>query len=277
MDAAGDNPAQPGPESVSLQSPPPLRALPFPVRKQLNFRVVAAAIGAFVGTGGAHRAQRIFRLRPAVSRRQSAMILVPCNATGKAGGASGTISRWATWFFEPATAAPSPRHSKDNGSTVGMLNEELSRLIEHEIPRLRRYAMFLARDPERADDLVQECLVRAIDNIDKFQPGTKIRSWMMTILHNIFVNEMKKRRPVLTHDGMIERSTPVEGGQEARHQMRDVQRAFEVLTWQHRQIIWFICVEQMDYNEVARQLGVPVGTVRSRLCRAREHLKRLVE
>ena len=56
-----------------------------------------------------------------------------------------------------------------------------------------------------------------------------------------------------------------------------MQRAFEELSWQHRQIIWFICVEQMDYNEVARQLDVPVGTVRSRLCRAREHLKRLME
>jgi hypothetical protein len=59
--------------------------------------------------------------------------------------------------------------------------------------------------------------------------------------------------------------------------MRDVQRALEALSWQHRQIIWFICVEQMDYAEVARQLDVPVGTVRSRLCRAREHLKQLME
>jgi RNA polymerase sigma-70 factor (ECF subfamily) len=170
-----------------------------------------------------------------------------------------------------------PPEINAHGSKVGMLNEELSQLIELEIPRLRRYAMFLARDPEKADDLVQECLVRAIDNIDKFQPGTNIRSWLMTILHNIFVNETKKRRPLLTQDGVIERATPIEGGQEARHQMRDVQRAFEALSWQHRQIIWFICVEQMDYNEVARQLDVPVGTVRSRLCRAREHLKQLME
>lgn len=158
-----------------------------------------------------------------------------------------------------------------------MLNEELSQLIELEIPRLRRYGIFLARDPEKADDLVQECLVRAIDNIDKFQPGTNIRSWLMTILHNIFVNETKKRRPLLTQDGVIERATPIDGSQEARHQMRDVQRAFESLSWQHRQIIWFICVEQMDCGEVARQLDVPVGTVRSRLCRAREHLKQLME
>ena len=127
-----------------------------------------------------------------------------------------------------------------------MLNEELSQLIELEIPRLRRYGMFLARDPEKADDLVQECLVRAIDNIDKFQPGTNIRSWLMTILHNIFVNETKKRRPLLTQDGVIERATPIEGGQEARHQMRDVQRAFESLSRQHRQIIWFIFGEQIE-------------------------------
>ena len=180
-------------------------------------------------------------------------------------------------FQGSQTAVATSATINAHGSKVGMLNEELSQLIELEIPRLRRYAMFLARDPEKADDLVQECLVRAIDNIEKFQPGTNIRSWLMTILHNIFVNETKKRRPMLTQDGAIERATPIEGGQEARHQMRDVQRAFEALSWQHRQIIWFICVEQMDYNEVARQLDVPVGTVRSRLCRAREHLKQLME
>lgn len=161
--------------------------------------------------------------------------------------------------------------------TYLMDNDQLYGLIEQEIPRLRRYAMFLARDPEWGDDLVQECLVRAIANIDKWQPGTNMRSWLMTILHNIFVNETKKRRPIVTHDGTIERANPISGTQEIRHEMRDVQRAFECLSWQHRQIVWFICVEQMGYNEVAEALNVPVGTVRSRLCRAREHLKRLID
>ena len=127
--------------------------------------------------------------------------------------------------MKPATAVPLSRKI-GMGVQPGMLNEELSQLIEQEIPRLRRYAMFLARDPEKADDLVQECLVRAIDNIDKFQPGTNIRSWLMTILHNNFVNETKKRRRLLTQDGVIERSLPVEGGQERLEKLRRPSAAF---------------------------------------------------
>ena len=149
-------------------------------------------------------------------------------------------------------------------------------LIEREIPKLRRYAMFLARNPEWADDLVQECLLRAINNIEKWQPGTNMRSWLMTILHNLFINEVKRRRPFLAGDEAVEDMRSAPGNQEARHHMRDVQRAFEQLNWQHRQIIWYICIEQMGYTDVADELGIPVGTVRSRLCRAREHLKRLL-
>jgi RNA polymerase sigma-70 factor (ECF subfamily) len=158
-----------------------------------------------------------------------------------------------------------------------MLNEEFCTRVASETPRLRRYALCLARDGDWAGDLVQETLVRAIDNADKFQAGTNLRSWLMTILHNIYVNEVKKRRPSLTKDGSVDRGLPVEGNQESRHHMRDVQRAFQQLSRQHRQIIRYICIEEMACRDVGRRLGVSEGTVRSRLCRARDRLRRLVE
>ena len=151
--------------------------------------------------------------------------------------------------------------------------KQLYSLVKNEIPRLRRYAIFLTRDTERSEDLVQDTLVRAITHIDKWQPGTNMRSWLMTILHNTFVNDVKKHRPLLTRDGNMDLSRAGEGNQEIQHRVRDVQRAFDHLNYRHRQIIWLICVEQKGYSEVADILSVPVGTVRSRLCRAREHLR----
>lgn len=158
-----------------------------------------------------------------------------------------------------------------------MLNDTFRTRVAEEIPRLRRYGLCLARDRDWANDLVQECLVRAIGNADKFRPGTNLRAWLMTILHNIYVNDVKRRRPSLTHDGSVDHSLPVAGDQEPRHQMRDVQRAFRRLSRPHRQIIRCICIEEMECREVGRQLGVSEGTVRSRLCRAREQLRRLIE
>lgn len=158
-----------------------------------------------------------------------------------------------------------------------MVNDEFCTRVAEEMPRLRRYGLCLARDGDWANDLVQECVVRAIDNAEKFQPGTNLRSWLMTILHNIYVNEVKKRRPSLTADGSVDRGLPVEGNQESRHRMRDVQRAMRKLSSQHREIIRFICIDEMECREVGRQLGVSEGTVRSRLCRARDQLRRLVE
>ena len=155
-----------------------------------------------------------------------------------------------------------------------MENEkELYQLVYNETPRLRRYAIFLTKDLERSNDLVQDTLVRAMANIDKWKSGTNMRSWLMTILHNIFVNDVKKQRPVLTKDGNIDLSRAYDGNQEAWMNLRDTQRAFNHLSRHHQQIIWLICVEQRGYNEVAKMLSVPVGTVRSRLCRAREFLR----
>ena len=158
-----------------------------------------------------------------------------------------------------------------------MPKQEIYNLIKSEIPRLRRYGLFLAKDKDHADELVQECLVRAVANIDKWRIGTNMRSWLMTILHNVFVNEVKKLRPMLTPDGEIEFPHGTPGDQEDRHRLRDVQRAYNTLSATHKQVLWLVGVEELEYGEVAEVLNIPIGTVRSRVCRAREALRRAME
>ena len=99
----------------------------------------------------------------------------------------------------------------------------------------------------------------------------------MTILHNTFINQVKKRQPILTPDGDIDASLSSAGNQEVQHEVRDLRRAYRRLSSDHQQIVRLICLEQREYREVAGILRIPVGTVRSRLCRAREHLKELMD
>ena len=146
--------------------------------------------------------------------------------------------------------------------------------IAAELPRLHRYALSLTHDPERSKDLVQESALRAMNNIDKWQPGTNLRSWLMTILHNVFINDSMRRRPFLTKTGELDPETPAHSAQESRDRLRDTNRAFIGLTSDQRQILWLACVEELDFESIAQRLGIPSGTVRSRLCRAREQLRK---
>jgi RNA polymerase sigma-70 factor (ECF subfamily) len=155
--------------------------------------------------------------------------------------------------------------------------DDVYQLIAQEIPRLRRYARFLARNADQADDLVQECLTRAVSNIERWQPGTNMNAWLLVILHNIFINEVKRRRPVLTSDGAIEQhGGGTTGGQEERIYLNNVQQAFDKLSTDHKEILLMIAVEGLQYEEAAAILNVPIGTVRSRISRARESLRELL-
>ncbi len=152
-------------------------------------------------------------------------------------------------------------------------------LLQNEIPRLRRYARALTRDAARADDLVQSCLVRAIAKQHLWEPGTDLRAWLFTILHNQNVNEVRRSvregitvavedvAPVLT-------MAPRAG---ACLQLRDLERAIRLLPEEQRQVILLVGLEGMRYEEVAAVLDIPIGTVRSRLSRGREMLRRLMD
>ena len=146
--------------------------------------------------------------------------------------------------------------------------------IVAELPRLHRYALSLTRDPDRSKDLVQESAARAIGNLSKWTPGTNLRSWLMTIMHNLFINESTRHQPLLTKTGNLDTDAAAPGDQDARDELRDVARAFAGLNPSQRQIIWMACIEERDLQDIAERLRIPSGTVRSRLSRAREQLRR---
>ena len=156
---------------------------------------------------------------------------------------------------------------------------DLTRLIEAEIPRLRRYARALTRDVTRADDLVQSCLTRALAKQHLWQPGTDLRAWLFTILHNQHVNDVRRS----VREGVtvaVEEMAPVltvHPGAMAALELRDLETAIGKLAPEQRQVILLVGLEGMQYDEVALILGVPVGIVRSRLSRGRDQLRRLMD
>jgi RNA polymerase sigma-70 factor (ECF subfamily) len=155
------------------------------------------------------------------------------------------------------------------------MSTDIRRLIVAEIPRLRRYARFKVHDPDLADDLVQECLLRAVAKINTWQPGTNLRAWLITILHNVTMSHfrLRKRRPTtveLLADG---RELAVAGSHDRNLEMSELQHALDQLSEDHREVLLMVVVEGLRYEEVAGILGIPTGTVRSRLFRARATLK----
>lgn len=158
---------------------------------------------------------------------------------------------------------------------------DFAHLLEGEIPRLRRYARALTRDVTRADDLVQSCLTRALAKQHLWQPGTDLRAWLFTILHNQHVNDVRRSvREGLCVDVAIEEMAPVltvQPGAIATLQLRDLEAAIGRLPHEQRQVILLVGLEGMRYEEVAEVLGIPVGTVRSRLSRGRDQLRRMMD
>jgi RNA polymerase sigma-70 factor, ECF subfamily len=155
---------------------------------------------------------------------------------------------------------------------------EIYRSIEAEIPRLRRYARALARDVATADDLVQDCLARALGKLHLWQEGTDLRAWLFTILHNQYVNQVRRAVREGAAVGLSETEPMLTRAphQGKRLELRDLERAIAKLPEEQRAVILLVGLEGMRYEEVAEVLGVPVGTVRSRLSRGREALRRLM-
>jgi len=154
---------------------------------------------------------------------------------------------------------------------------DTNRDIEAEIPRLRRYARALTHDIITADDLVQDCLTRALGKLHLWQEGTDMRAWLFTILHNQYVNHIRRAvregAPVGLSESepLLRRAPP----QTKRLELRDLERAIAKLPEEQRTVILLVVLEGMRYEEVAAILDVPVGTIRSRLSRGREALRRL--
>jgi RNA polymerase sigma-70 factor (ECF subfamily) len=155
--------------------------------------------------------------------------------------------------------------------------DEVVRLIEVEIPRLRRYARALLRDPDLADDLVQETLVRGLEKSHLYTSGTDLRAWLFTIMHNLHVNSVRRwlRRAEKIVVEKVQLALPAP--QLSHLELRDLERAIARLSAEQRETLLLIGLEGMKYEEVAQICDVPIGTVRSRLSRAREELRRMME
>lgn len=155
---------------------------------------------------------------------------------------------------------------------------EIGRLIEEQIPRLRRYARALAGDRERADDLVQDTLERAWGKFHLWQRGSDLRAWLFSIMHNVYVNGVRKSSaaPMLLPLEDDALNVPVRAAQEDGLQVREVHAALACLPREQREVLLLVGLEEMRYEEVAKVLGVPLGTVMSRLSRGRERLRQIM-
>jgi RNA polymerase sigma-70 factor (ECF subfamily) len=151
--------------------------------------------------------------------------------------------------------------------------DEIAALIEPHIPALRRYAWSLLRDQDAADDLVQDALERAVGRWHLRRRDGSVRAWLFAILHNHFVSQTRAERRRGTHveyeDDIAAPAAPPDG----RLMMRDILAGLDSLSEDQRAVLLLIGVEDFDHAEAARILGVPVGTVMSRLSRGRERLR----
>jgi len=153
-----------------------------------------------------------------------------------------------------------------------MMTQMRDHPFEEHIPKLRRYARALLRDRTRADDLVQDTLERALNKFSLFRRGSDLRAWLFTIMHNVYVNQIRvlaNARTVTLEADAVESH---HGSPDHAAAVIDLAAGLERLAPEHREILVLIGVEQFSYQEAARVLDVPIGTVMSRLSRARERL-----
>jgi RNA polymerase sigma-70 factor (ECF subfamily) len=150
--------------------------------------------------------------------------------------------------------------------------------LEAQIPQLRRYARSLTGDAWAADDLVQDTLERACDRWKLWKAGTDLRAWLFTLMHNLFIDGTRRAlrqsgQRVDIDDVAQELATPAGGAD----QMLDLQRCLLRLPPEQREVLLLVTLQDLTYDEVARIVGTPVGTVMSRLSRARARLRELMD
>ena len=166
-------------------------------------------------------------------------------------------------------------------SRYGEAMPDTAALIEPHIPGLRRFACALLRgDRHGADDLVQDCLERALSRWHQRRSEGDLRGWLYTILYNRFLGDQHRRRRRGVHDGLLEVAETelpgVPGDQNSALEHRDLLRAFATLPAEQRSVLVLVAVEDLSYEETAGVLGVPIGTVMSRLSRGRDRLRHLM-
>lgn len=160
-------------------------------------------------------------------------------------------------------------------AAIGTRRDEFDWLLSREIPHLRRYAFALVHDPVSADDLVQDCLERALRKWWLWKPSGRIRSWLFRMLYRIYLNQAGTRRrdaallPLADNHELVS----VMSRQSLAIELREIGSAINRLPDDQRAAILLVALEDVNYDEAAWILGIPVGTLRSRLSRGRETLR----
>lgn len=149
----------------------------------------------------------------------------------------------------------------------------LRRQIGVLLPELRAFARFLARDRVVADDLVQDTVLRALNALHQFQPGTSLKAWLFTILRNAFYEQRRRHtRETAVIEASLDRTEAAEPTQDLRADITDLQGLIWALTPLLREALILIGAQELSYEEAAAVCGVPVGTMKARLSRARSAL-----
>jgi RNA polymerase sigma-70 factor (ECF subfamily) len=156
----------------------------------------------------------------------------------------------------------------------GWVVSDHENLITQQVPRLRRYARALTGDRNAADDLVQDTLERALSRFHLWREGSDLRAWLFTIMHNIYVNQIRSR--IRRQHEALETEPAAEAARAQEPdwlELRDLEAALARLPEEQRAVVLLVGLEQFTYEETAHVLGIPTGTVMSRLSRARERLR----
>lgn len=159
-----------------------------------------------------------------------------------------------------------------------MKSDSFCALMEQNVRHLRAYARSLCRNADGADDLVQDALMRAWSSREQFAEGTNFKAWIFTILRNRFLDQRRRDRETMENiDNVVDERLSVRPTQENAIHFDDVARAFWKLNPHHREILMLVGANGLSYEEAAEVIGCAVGTVRSRLSRARDELKTTAE
>lgn len=158
---------------------------------------------------------------------------------------------------------------------AGLPDDFGDRLIAF-LPNLRRFAISLCRAPDTADDLVQLACERAIASAASFEPGTRFDAWMFRILRNLWIDQLRRDRTAGPKEdiGLYEESLAGDAGTAPEHRLllTEVWSAIGRLPEEQREVLLLVCVEELSYREAAGIMGIPIGTVMSRLARARANI-----
>lgn len=189
-----------------------------------------------------------------------------------ASAAPGTIAE------TPPRTAPAARRSRPGRVTPdAAMRERLGAEMLDNVPALRAFAISLTRDGARADDLVQEALMKAWANLGSFTPGTNMRAWLFTILRNTFYSERRRaKREVSDVDGLLAGRIATKPDHDGRLAMADFRAAFEKLPDEQREVLILVGAQGFSYEDAAETCGCAVGTVKSRANRGRKRLAELL-